>query len=149
MVYSSKQNPLIKEINALKDKKYRNKFGLYIAEGVKMVNEAISLGVEVVTVVATTSVINQIKSGSYKLMEVTDDVFSYLSDEATPQGAREDRHSVGRRRFAVRSFDGQGKHPVSHFRRTVARSPRTVPQGTRTDRRPSRRLCSHGRSVEL
>ena len=87
MVYSSKQNPLIKEINALKDKKYRNKFGLYIAEGVKMVNEAVSLGVEVVTVVATTSVINQIKSGSYKLMEVTDDVFSYLSDEATPQGA--------------------------------------------------------------
>ena len=42
MVYSSKQNPLIKEINALKDKKYRNKFGLYIAEGVKMVNEAVS-----------------------------------------------------------------------------------------------------------
>ena len=87
MVYSSKQNAIIKEIASLKDKKYRNKLCLYIAEGVKMVNEAIEAGVSIKQVVVTSDVLPLIKKGDYQIVEVTNDVFSYLSDETTPQGA--------------------------------------------------------------
>ena len=87
MVYSSKQNALVKEIASLKDKKYRNKLGLFVAEGVKMVNEAISSGVKIKTVVATTETLPLITKGNYSVMEVTSEVFKYMSDETTPQGA--------------------------------------------------------------
>ena len=87
MVYSSKQNAVIKEIASLKDKKYRNKLRLYIAEGVKMVNEAINAGISIDKVVATSEILPQINKGNYKVIEVTPEVFSYLSDETTPQGA--------------------------------------------------------------
>lgn len=87
MIYSSKQNTAIKEIASLKDKKYRNKLGLYVAEGIKMVNEAIKYGVKVKIVVATSEALEYITKGDYKLMEVTKEVFSYVSDENTPQGA--------------------------------------------------------------
>ena len=53
MVYTSKQNPIIKEIASLKDKKYRQKLGLYVAEGVKLVNEAIKYGVDIEKIVVT------------------------------------------------------------------------------------------------
>lgn len=87
MIYSSKQNALIKTIASLKDKKYRHKLGLFIAEGVKMVNEAVKAGVSVKYVVATSKVLGDIISGSYTLIEVTDAVFNFISDESTPQGA--------------------------------------------------------------
>ena len=87
MVYSSKQNAVIKEIASLKDKKYRNKLRLYIAEGVKMVNEAVDAGVSINKVVATSEVLPLIKKGNFQIIEVTNEVFSYLSDETTPQGA--------------------------------------------------------------
>ena len=87
MVYSSKQNALIKEIASLKDKKYRNKLRLYVAEGIKMVNEAINSGVSIKYVVAVSNVVNEIQQGDYTLIEVTPEVFSYISDETTPQGA--------------------------------------------------------------
>ena len=87
MVYSSKQNPLIKEIASLKDKKHRYNLGLYIAEGIKMVNEAIENGLPIKYVVATENAIQYIKNGVYELLTVTDSVLSYLSEEMTPQGA--------------------------------------------------------------
>ena len=87
MVYSSKQNALIKEIASLKDKKYRNKLRLYVAEGIKMVNEAINSGVSIKYVVAVSNIVNEIQQGDYTLIEVTPEVFSYISDETTPQGA--------------------------------------------------------------
>ena len=87
MVYSSKQNALIKTIASLKDKKHRQKLGLFIAEGVKMVNEAVKAGVSIKYVVATSKVLGEIISGNYTLIEVTNEVFNYVSDESTPQGA--------------------------------------------------------------
>ena len=87
MVYSSKQNPLIKEIASLKDKKHRYNLGLYIAEGVKMVNEAIINGLPIKYVVATETALPSITHGDYELLTVTDSVLSYLSEEMTPQGA--------------------------------------------------------------
>ena len=87
MVYSSKQNPIIKEIASLKDKKHRYNLGLYIAEGVKMVNEAIENGVDIKYIVATEQALNEIKPSAYEVLTVTDTILSYLSEEMTPQGA--------------------------------------------------------------
>ncbi len=87
MVYSSKQNPLIKEIASLKDKKHRNALGLYIAEGVKMVNEAIENGIEIKYVVTTETALQLIKPTSVETLVVTDSILEYLSEEMTPQGA--------------------------------------------------------------
>ena len=38
----SKQNSLIKQIRSLEDKKNRDKLGVYLAEGTKLVKDAIS-----------------------------------------------------------------------------------------------------------
>ena len=79
MIYSSKQNALIKKIASLKDKKYRKEYGLYVSEGIKPVNDAIKFGMPIEYIVVTSTVI--------EIIEVTDDVFSFISDEKTPQGA--------------------------------------------------------------
>ena len=87
MVYSSKQNPLIKEIASLKDKKHRQNLGLYIAEGVKMVNEAIDSNQPIKYLVVTEETLPLIKQTSAEVLVVTSNVFSYISEEMTPQGA--------------------------------------------------------------
>ena len=87
MIYTSKQNPIIKEIASLKDKKYRQKLGLYIAEGIKMVNEAVKYNVAIDKIVATQDAVNSINPSSFPTIIVSNDVFKYLSDETTPQGA--------------------------------------------------------------
>jgi len=86
MIYTSKQNDTIKFLASLKDKKNRVENGLYVAEGLKMVNEAIKLKKDIYAVVAVSNVCNRITKGEYKLIEVTKEVFSVLSDEKTPQG---------------------------------------------------------------
>ena len=40
-VITSKDNEIVKSIKKLKDKKYRDEAGLYVIEGVKMLEEAI------------------------------------------------------------------------------------------------------------
>lgn len=87
MIYSSRQNALIKEIASLKDKKYRQKLGLYLAEGVKMVNEAVRYNADVKYVVSTSAALSSLNVGDTRVIEVTDDVFSFISDAETPQGA--------------------------------------------------------------
>ncbi len=86
MVYTSIQNPLIKEIASLKDKKHRAKKGLYIAEGVKMVNEAISFNKDIEYIVSVSETLPLISKTNAKILEVTPKVFKYISDETTPQG---------------------------------------------------------------
>lgn len=87
MIYSSKQNSLIKKIASLKDKKYRKEHNLYVSEGVKPVNDAITFNMPIEYIVATSSVIDKILPSNYTVIEVTDEVFSFISDEKTPQGA--------------------------------------------------------------
>ena len=87
MIYSSKQNSLIKKIASLKDKKYRKEYNLFVSEGVKPVNDAISFNMPIEYIVATSQVINKILPSSYTIIEVTDEVFSFISSEKTPQGA--------------------------------------------------------------
>ncbi len=87
MIYTSKQNPIIKEIASLKDKKFRGKLGLYIAEGIKMVNEAIKYGKNIDKIVVTESALPYITSNNFPTIIVSNEVFNYLTCDTTPQGA--------------------------------------------------------------
>jgi TrmH family RNA methyltransferase len=83
----SRQNQLIKEIRSLADKKNRDALGLYIAEGVKMTNEAIRcLYSDVVYIVGTECGLEKIKGGEEKKILVSPSVFDAITNEVTPQG---------------------------------------------------------------
>lgn len=86
MIYSSKQNSLIKMLASLKDKKGRKDNGLYLVEGVKMVSEAIKFNREIEYIVMAQSFEASRLDCNAKTITVTDQVFEYLSDEKTPQG---------------------------------------------------------------
>ena len=87
MIYTSKQNAIIKQIASLKDKKYRSKYNLYIAEGVKMVNEAIKFGLDIDKIVVTENALAEITPSNFATLIVSEEVFNYLSCDTTPQGA--------------------------------------------------------------
>ncbi len=86
MIYTSKKNQIIKEIASLKDKKFRKLYNAYITEGIKTVNEAILNNVPIKCIVSTSSSLKNIAKNDYPLLEVSDEVFSYISDETNPQG---------------------------------------------------------------
>jgi len=83
MVISSKSNPLVKRYASLKEKKYRREYGEFLVEGVKMVREVFSSPLTVDKVIVSSSY----EGESYKdAIEVSQEVFSYISDEKAPQG---------------------------------------------------------------
>lgn len=86
MVYESKQNPLIKKIASLKDKKGRREHGAYLVEGIKMVFEAVKYNQPICYVVVMEGFKETIPSCKAEIVTVSKSVFEYLSDEATPQG---------------------------------------------------------------
>lgn len=81
MILTSRNNPLIKETAALKEKKGRKQTGLFLVEGVKMVSECRKSGLEIERVFLSESY-----EGELDGIRVSDDVFRFLSDEKTPQG---------------------------------------------------------------
>lgn len=86
MIYSSRQNPKVKEIASLKDKKNRQKLGLYLAQGIKSVSEAIAMQKEIVKLVVSQDNENLFSNFNGEIIVVSNDVFNYLSDEVSPQG---------------------------------------------------------------
>ena len=86
MVYQSKQNPLIKSFSSLKDKKGRRELNSYMVEGKKMVFEAIKYNQPITYIVKEEGFLEEIPSCNAQIITVTKQVFSYISDEATPQG---------------------------------------------------------------
>lgn len=86
MVYTSKQNSTIKKIASLKDKKFRQKYGLYISEGIKPVNDAIKLNMPIKYIVLVQDIADKIIENTFETLIVTSEVFSYLTTEITPQG---------------------------------------------------------------
>lgn len=82
MIISSKSNPLIKKISSLAEKKYRKQYGLFIVESVKAVEECLSAGMEIETIVCTDGL-----SAKYpNAVVVTDELFERISTEKSPQG---------------------------------------------------------------
>lgn len=89
MILTSKNNPLIRETIALKDKKGRKEFGLFLIEGVKMSRECLDSGLEIERVFVAESFMGKDEFLSLlpdKTVFVSDEVFSRISDEKTPQG---------------------------------------------------------------
>ena len=84
---TSKQNALIKEIRSLADKKYRDKLGLFVVEGIKPINEAIELKLPIRAIICTEKAFPQINGEGQRVELVADEVLKSVSEEVSPQGA--------------------------------------------------------------
>ena len=86
MILTSKNNPLIKETAALKEKKARKEQGMFLVEGRKMAVECQRSDFDVDRVFVAESYDGENPFAEEKTVRVSDDVFRFLSDEKTPQG---------------------------------------------------------------
>ena len=84
MILTSKNNPLIKETAALKDKKGRREQGLFLVEGAKMASECVKSGMEIERAILSESYRGDCLFDT--AVRVSDEVFRFLSDEKSPQG---------------------------------------------------------------
>lgn len=85
MPITSRQNPFIKRVASLKQKKYRDEFGEYIVEGEKLVREATATGQQISAVIITEGLkFSDIECEN--IVEVSESVFKSISDEMSPQG---------------------------------------------------------------
>ena len=84
MIILSRQNPLVKELASLKEKKGRRRTGTFLVEGHKMVREAIACGMDVVRLIFREDYAGE----TYGLPAVLlgQDAFAAVCDEKTPQG---------------------------------------------------------------
>lgn len=80
MVYTSLDNPKIKEIKKLQNKKYRDKEGLFIVEGKHLVLEAYKNGYVVDLILEQ----NEVFPLDVNTLYVTNDILNYLSELETP-----------------------------------------------------------------
>ena len=86
MNLTSKNNPLVKETAALKEKKGRKELGLFLVEGYKMALECQKSQLEIERVFFAESYRGDLPVCQAEPVCVSDDVFRYLSDEKSPQG---------------------------------------------------------------
>ena len=86
MILTSKNNPLIKETAALKEKKARKEQGLFLVEGRKMAMECLKSDFEIDRVFLSQSYDGVLPVSEGKTVRTSEDVFRFLSDEKTPQG---------------------------------------------------------------
>lgn len=86
MLINSRHNEKIKFVASLKQKKFRDETGLYLAEGVKMVREAFAFSKRVRQVVCTSKYVSEFSVYGVPVTEVTEDVLKFVSDAVTPQG---------------------------------------------------------------
>lgn len=96
MEITSRKNPLIKEIKGLSRRKNREEMGLFLVEGIKLIEEAIDYSMSIKYIFYTDSIKN-IKGGEeillrisslndIELILVSDEVFKDISDTKSPQG---------------------------------------------------------------
>ena len=93
-VITSKENETIKNIKKLKDKKFRDEAGLYIIEGIKMIEEAIEEKASIKKILIceeclTTGDLEQkilYEIAKYNCIYVNSKVYNFLTDVVAPQG---------------------------------------------------------------
>lgn len=91
---SSKDNSLIKHIKRLKEKKYRDEYGEFIVEGLKLINEAIQENADIRHIVVCDGCDNSEMIESHLKYEmarldfiyVPQNIFKMISDVENPQG---------------------------------------------------------------
>lgn len=84
MVIVSRNNPLVKEFSSLKEKKYRKQRGAFLAEGGKMVREAVQKGMRVLRLAVREDYVGE--TFSLPVTVFGEDAFRAVCDEKTPQG---------------------------------------------------------------
>lgn len=89
------QNPLIKEVRALKSKSGREEKGLYLIEGIRFVTEALKENIELRYVMfsetylsdrGSQDLLRSIEESSLDSYVIPDSLFASISDTQTPQG---------------------------------------------------------------
>lgn len=96
-IIKSKENSLIKHICKLKEKKYRNEYGEFIVEGVKLVKEAIEENANIKYIVIDEEAKNlsglvekylkdELISMEHIIIQVPSNIFKLISDVEKPQG---------------------------------------------------------------
>ncbi|MBP2662865.1 MAG: aviRb [Firmicutes bacterium] len=92
---SSVANKLIKEIASLKQRKYRDRQGLFLAEGVRLVEECANAGWPVKMCIYTEdaarreraqAVIERLSAADCRMVVVSEDIYNKISDTEQPQG---------------------------------------------------------------
>lgn len=94
MTITSKDNETIKHIRKLKEKKYRDEYGEYVIEGIKLINEAIEENANIKTILVCDNC-NKIEKINQSLMYevakqnclyVDEKVFNTITEVQNPQG---------------------------------------------------------------
>ena len=85
---SSLENEYIKKVEKLKTRKFRDRFGLFVAEGERSVRDALSSDFVVEAVIVTEEFLELrgVPDGAECVLSVPDKVFARLCDTETPQG---------------------------------------------------------------
>ncbi len=94
MLITSKDNETVKHIKKLKEKKYREEYGEFIVEGIKMIEEAINENAEIKSIIicddckTTGCIPNELmyEIAKYDCIYVSEKVFGYITDVINPQG---------------------------------------------------------------
>lgn len=94
MVITSKDNDFVKHVKKLKEKKYREEYGEFIVEGIKMIEEAISEQAQIKQIVVCEDCKNSggipkellYEIAKYDCVYVNEKVFSQMTDVSNPQG---------------------------------------------------------------
>ena len=82
----SRQNKIVKDICALKDKKGRRERGEYLIEGEKAVKEAVESGKEVSLILGEANLIAPYIEMGLNAVEVSREIAGFCADSVTPQG---------------------------------------------------------------
>ncbi len=93
MVITSKDNEMVKHIRKLKEKKYRDEYGEYIVEGIKLIREALDEEQNVKTIIVCDNcdkeIINQTSMyevAKQTIVYVDEKVFNTITEVKNPQG---------------------------------------------------------------
>lgn len=92
---TSVQNPMVKQLAGLKEKKRREATGLVLIEGVRFVEEALQAGTEIVQVVYSPrltegergrQLLESVTRAKVSVLAVSEKVLAHVVDTGTPQG---------------------------------------------------------------
>ena len=94
MVITSKDNEFVKHVKKLKEKKYREEYGEFIIEGIKMIEEAINEKAKIKQIVVCEDCKNSggipsellYEIAKYDCVYVNEKVFTQMTDVSNPQG---------------------------------------------------------------
>lgn len=84
---TSKENEIIKHIKALNQKKFRDEYGEFFIEGIKMVTEAIQECAPIKLIIICEELLQkEVNTADIKVEYVDKKVFEFITDTISPQG---------------------------------------------------------------